>query len=239
MTRGATYLRGAVVVGVAALLGSAATVHSQPTGTRIGTSIPRTKPELVFNAMAQCYVARFPKTTAEFLAAVPGSYEQSQAYAKMEGALGVCLNQPKLVFEGGELQVETDRLHRGLAFYMLRAQAEKLPATAPAAQDDRPWFRTKIEEGSSYNGFAIGVEKFGRCVAIADWTQSRALVLAQPGSKDEANALKQLRPVMDNCLTQGARINIDRRLVQHVIGDAMYHLGIAPHFENPTEGSTQ
>ena len=226
-------------IGFAALICGTVAAQAQPTGTRIGTSIPRTKPELVFNAMAQCYVARYPEQTAQFLAAVPGSYEQDQSYAKMEGAMSVCLNQPKLVFEGGELQVQIDRLHRGLAFYMLRAHADKLPLSAPATQDDRPWYRIKIEEGSSYNGFAVGVEKFGRCVAIADWSQAKTLVMASPGSKEEAGALKQLQPVMENCLNQGARINIDRRLVQHVIGDAMYHLGIASHFENPTEGSTQ
>lgn len=216
-----------------------APAQGQPTGTRLGKSIPRTKPELVFNAMAECYVARYPKQSAEFLAAVPGSYEQSKLFAKMDGALSVCLNQPKLVFEGGELQIETDRFHRGLALYMLRAHADKLPTSAPAKIDEKPWYRTKIQEGASYSGFAIGVEQFGKCVAISNWQVSSQLVLAKPGSKEESTAYKVLKPEMDNCLSQGARLNIDRRLIQHVVGDAMYHLAIAPMFETPKEGALQ
>ena len=201
---------------------------AQQTGTRLGTFIPKTKPELVFNRMAQCYAARHHGQAAEFLNFLPGTAEQDRKFNDMNGALDVCLDQPNFVFEGQELEFDINRFHRGIAYFMVIANQPRLPVTLPVASDSQPWFRARLSGVTSADAGALGLEQFGHCVVLRNWSGTRALVLAKTGSKAETNAYNALQADMNACLSVGQTLKIDKRLVQHVIGDAMYHIAIAP-----------
>ena len=219
-------IRLAGLVAAFALVGTAA---AQQTGTRLGRVIPRTKPEVVFNLTAQCYVARYPKQAAEFLELLPDTPEQERKFNQMSGGFDVCLDRPdQFVFEGDELEFRMSRFHRGIGYFMVRKNQAKLPSTNPAPADSQPWFRAKLATPSTTYSGALGSELFGHCVVTRNWAGSRALVLAKTGSSEEKNAVKALRADMDACLPVGESLFIDKRVVQHVIGDAMYHIAIAP-----------
>ncbi len=218
-----TFVLGAFSVLVAAMPAAA-----QRTGSRLGTSIPRTKPELVFNRMAQCYAERYQRQAAEFLAIFPGTDEQNRKFNAMSAALDVCLDQQDFVFEGSELEFDITRFHRGTAYSMVMENQARLPMTLPVAPDSQPWFHANPSGVTSANAGDLGVEQFGHCVALRNWSGSRTLVLATTGSKEEKAAQKALQPDMNACLTVGETLKVDRRLIQHVIGDAMYHVAIAP-----------
>ena len=217
----------AVVLG-AGILALPGIADAQQTGSRLGTVIPRTKPELVFNRMAQCYAARYQRQAAEFLDILPGTAEQDRKFNDMNDALDVCIDQPNFVFEGQELEFDINRFHRGIAYFVVMANQSRLPMALPVASDSQPWFRAKLSGVTSANAGVLGIEQFGHCVALRNWNGSRALVLAKTGSKDETNAHKALQVDMNACLSVGQTLKIDKRLVQHVIGDAMYHIAIAP-----------
>lgn len=201
---------------------------AQQTGTRLGTVIPRTKPELVFNKMAECYVARYQRPAARFLDILPGTRQQDVTFNEMNGALDICLNQHNFVFEGHELEFEINRFHRGIAYLMVLANREAVPAALPDAGNSEPWYRAKMVPGHGADLSALGIEQFGHCVAQRNWAVSRELVLAKEGSKQAKVAMNALQKDMNACLTVGSQFKIDKRLVAHVVGDAIYHISIAP-----------
>jgi hypothetical protein len=203
-------------------------VSAQQTGSRLGTFIPKTKPELVFNRMAQCYAEKHQRQATEFLDLLPGTAEQDRKFNDMNAALDICINQPNFVFEGQELEFDINRFHRGIAYFVVVGSEARLPTSLPVASDTQPWFRAKLNGVTSANTAALGVEQFGHCVVLRNWSGSRALVVAKTGSKAEATAYKALQNDMNACLSVGQTLKIDKRLVQHVIGDAMYHIAIAP-----------
>jgi hypothetical protein len=218
--------KAVVVIAAAAMVGVAS---AQQTGTRLGRVIPRTKPELVFNLTAQCFVGRYPKQAAEFLELLPDTPEQERKFNQMSGALDVCLDRPdQFVFEGDELEFRMGRFHRGIGYFMVRKNQAQVPAALPVESGSQPWFRAKLAAPSTTYAGALGSELFGHCVVTRNWPGSRALVLAKTGSSEEKNATKALRADMDACLPVGESLFIDKRVVQHVIGDAMYHIAVAP-----------
>jgi hypothetical protein len=218
--------KAAVVISALAMVGIAS---AQQTGTRLGRVIPRTKPELVFNLMAQCYVGRYQRQAAEFLELLPETSEQERKYYQMSGSLDVCLDRPdRFVFEGDELEFKMNRFHRALGFFIVVKNRAQLPLTLPVIADRQPWFRAKLPKAATAYSGPLGTELFGHCVVTRNWAGSRALVLAKTGSSEEKNAVKTLRDDFDACLPVGQSFGIDKRIVQHVIGDAMYHIAIAP-----------
>lgn len=220
--------RSAFALALAAgLLMLPVTAAAQQTGSRLGNVIPRTKPELVFNRMAECYAERYARQANEFLDLLPGSAEQERKFKDMNDALDVCIDQPNFVFEGQELAFDISRFHRGIAYFMVMENQARLPLALPVASASAPWFRIKARSVTADAG-ELGIEEFGHCVALRNWSGSRALVLAKTGSKDETNARKALQLDMNACLSLGETLKIDKRLVQHVVGDAMYHIAIAP-----------
>jgi hypothetical protein len=218
--------KAAVVIAAVVIVGVAS---AQQTGTRLGRVIPRTKPELLFNLVAQCYVGRYPKQAAEFLELLPDTPEQDRKFNQLNGSLGVCMARPdQFVFEGDELEFRMGRFHRGLGYFMVKKNQAQVPAALPVEAGSQPWFRAKLATpNSTYTG-ALGAELFGHCVVTRNWAGSRALVLAKTGTSEEKNATKALREDMNACLPVGQSFEIDKRIVQHVIGDAMYHIAIAP-----------
>lgn len=205
-------------------------VAAQQTGTRMGTVIPRTKPELVFNKMAECYVARYQRQAARFLDILPGTRQQDVEFSSMNGSLDLCLSQHNFVFEGQELQFEINRFHRGIGYFMVLANRETVPLSAPPAAASDPWFRIKMVPGHGADLAALGVEQFGHCVVKRNWPVARELVLAKDGSKQAKSAMNALQADMNACAAAGTQFKIDKRLVAHVVGDAIYHISVAPRF---------
>jgi len=212
-----------------AALAMVGVASAQQTGTRLGRVIPRTKPELVFNLTAQCFVGRYPKQAAEFLELLPDTPEQARKFNQVSGALDVCLDRPdQFVFEGDQLEMRMSRFHRGIGYFMVLKNQAQVPAAMPAAAGSQPWFRAKLATQDSIYSGALGMELFGHCVVTRNWTGSRALVLAKTGSPEEKRATKALQEDMNACVESGQSFGIDKRIVQHVIGDAMYHIAVAP-----------
>jgi hypothetical protein len=200
-------------------------LNAQATGSRLGPrTIPRTKPELVFDKMMNCFVTRHRSRGEQYMEHIPGSLEQDRAYASLSGALDVCLSQPDLIFEGQELVFGNDRLHRGLGYFLLRERPSDVPLTLPGSVDQVPWYRGRLESVSQHSAFAIGVERFGHCVVTSNWADSRQVVFNKVQSKEAKAATKALQTAMNSCLLEGESLTIDPRLFPHVLGDAMYHI---------------
>lgn len=213
---------------LSALLAASATPASaEITGSRIGSSIPRTKPELVFDAMAKCFLNLHPERARKLLLTVPGSIEEDRQLNGLTGAFETCLNDPALVFEGSMLSVEPDRLRRSLATGLVPRSSLVASGTTPARDARQFWTAEKLNASGVYDGNAIGIVTFGQCVASTDWAAARALVLAKPDSKEAKAATKAIKPSLDSCLNKGLSIKIDRRLLVHVIGEGMYYHAIA------------
>lgn len=221
LDRAAAAMAGSALI----LSGFAVPASAQQTGTRLGRVVPRTKPDVVFNLMAECFTARHPAMAASYLRQLPGSAEQELAFNAVTGAMEICLNSRDFDFEGGELVTDRDRVHRGLAYFIVRAQAKSLPVTLPG-EGMRPWFAAELPSIPESARFALGIEKFGHCVVARNWATARSLVMADPGSKDEKAAQKALLPDMQACVNLGDSLQVDKRLLGHVLGDAMYHVAL-------------
>lgn len=214
------------IMAVACMVSLALPVAAQRTGTRIGRTIPSTKPELIFDAMSKCYVNSYTEKAQRFLATIPGSPEEASVANSMVDALEVCLNDPKLVFQGSGIYLEPDGLRRSLSTALVRKQSEKLPAAAPAGEVNRVWSADEIRSAGGFSSGTIAVVGYSQCVALTDWASARRLVLAQPESKDAKAAIKAIKPAFDSCLDSRTPIKIDQKLLAHVVGQGIYYLSL-------------
>jgi hypothetical protein len=207
----------------ALLAGLAVDVGAQRTGTRVGKTIPRTKPELVFDAMTSCFLKKHEKFARSLLKTAPGSADETKLINSISGALNLCINQPDLVFHGNELAFEKNRFRRAVAAGLLRSNENAVPDVAPALERNRYWTPERLAAYSGHDKNAMEITHYAQCVVSKDWTNAKALLLATPESDRAKSAAKALKQPLADCLVPEATFKIDRRLLPHLIGEGIYY----------------
>lgn len=201
----------------------AISADAQRTGSRIGKTIPRTQPELVFDAMTNCFLKKHEKFARKLLLSAPGSAEETKIMNSISGALDLCINQPDLVFLGQQLEFETNRFRRAVATGLLRKHAIQVPEILPVNDQRKYWTSERLSSFVEYDSVAIEIAQYGQCVVSKNWSMAKALVLSPNGSEAAKRASKELKQPLESCLKPDATLSIDRRLLAHLIGEGMYY----------------
>jgi hypothetical protein len=217
-------MRALIIATAFALLVSLAVdVGAQRTGTRVGKTIPRTKPELVFDAMTSCFIKKHEKFARSLLKTAPGSADETKLMNSISGALDLCMNQPDLVFYGNELAFDQNRFRRAIAAALSRLNVTAAPDLAPASEPNRYWTPERLAAFSDHDKTAIEITHYAQCVVSKDWANAKALVLAKPKSDIAKSAAKALKQPLADCLVPNATLKIDRRLLPHLVGEGIYY----------------
>ncbi|HEX8215024.1 MAG TPA: hypothetical protein VF582_06080 [Allosphingosinicella sp.] len=170
------------------------------------------------NKYAGCLLRTFRKRALAYLRLPPASLESIAAARKL--ATGWCLRE-------GALGFRFPLLRGGLyeALYeeqFKRAGPAGLPAVPPI-----DYTGGNPAPLSDETAVAIALVQFADCVARANPTASRALILSKVASDEERAAFASLTPHLGGCLVSGTQLKFSRPMLRGFVAEALYRLSAA------------
>lgn len=221
--RAAVALPSAALMLAVALPASAQGERENPTGSLIGRGKAAVLPgragisdidraRLVVDAFADCSVTNEKRKAVAYR---DKKYDDPEA-SKLMSAL---VSSDCLMMDG-RLSMP-DELLRGAifkAFYRREIKAGDVPF-----QEKEVDFATYLNDvkAPASQRYLILLD-FAGCVARADAANSRAFVLAEPGSSQEKTALTALQPQFGPCFPAGANVTLNKSIVSAVLAEALY-----------------
>lgn len=156
------------------------------------------------------------------------------------------LKASRTAFEA-RLRFPNDHLRYALADALVRKEFPTAPAMdvvniAPlwheqfdaAAYLPPPGKKRSAKKQALWNEYAletqasIFISKFGECVVRANQKQTHALLLTEPASDAERAVLKNLAPVLGDCLPAGQSFRANQSMIRGTIAINYYRLAKAP-----------
>jgi hypothetical protein len=204
----------------------AAPAHAQHIGTRLGKNVEKADLPKAMQIMAECTVKRREPMVRSWLNTLPGSVEEDRIFEKELGDLALCLDDRLLVVDGKTIEVEVGMVRGPLALAMARRELRPNPA-APAASKDAPWFAPKlagVTESTPVDRLMLGLQDFGHCVAVSDWTNARALILSVEGSAEQTQAVNALVPALGPCLQNDVELKLTPANLRRALAEPMVHM---------------
>jgi hypothetical protein len=203
-------------------------VLAQRTGTKIGRTAGEKDGAAALAIIADCLLGRHPALAATWLATLPGTAEERKLLIGISDDLGDCMSMDRLlVLENKSVGFQPVSLRIPIAMALATKALARLPrnyAPDPAAP---PWFEAKLKThlaGAKIDRVSLARDDYGHCVATRKWAGSRDLLLSKPGSPEEGAAIRQLRPVLGPCLTEGSTLQLTPANIRLMLAQPVYHL---------------
>lgn len=176
------------------------------------------------NSFARC-VARKRKAKAEAVLALPyGTQEQSEAAWKIIGNLPSCFEGPKI----GRRQIHIEPQH------LVGGMAEELALARYAAAGGESLARLTPEQlALPAAAPRNGAETFGQCVVLRDPAGTKAFIGSEIGSPDENKSAAGLLPHLEQCLTEGQTLALNRPALRILLAVALHRVLSLPASNSP------
>ena len=179
-------------------------------------SAPATAPELI--AAAVCVVGRNATAGDALLATAPFSNNERQQAVRMLNDMQRCTHHPVM---------SSAALIRGaIAEAAVEARFPAPQAARSPAMDAMPLFRldlaTTIPDAASFSP-AYGLAE---CTARQHPELVRALLATEPASEAAGTAFNALNPAFVACVTPGARLNVDGRMLRGMLAENLYRWSV-------------
>ena len=203
---------------------------AQRTGSHLGRNAVNGRRDAytLIGIIGTCLAERRPELVRRWFRLLPGSREEAALLDSQEDDLAICMSDDQLILGDGRILTYTPRrLRVSTAMAMARRGLSHAPAQSPAGPDTDPWFVAPLAglaSGSTIDRGSILGQEFGHCLAVTDWSGSRALLAARVGSREERTAFQGLVPILGSCLPQGMQIEADAKAVREFLAEPFYHL---------------
>jgi hypothetical protein len=218
-------LAAAVAVALAAV-----PAQAQRTGSRIGRNATAKDSGAAMQLVADCLVDRRMELVKRLFQTLPGSVEEGTMLKREEGDLGVCMDSDQLVLDGKMLRFSARAIRTPLAKALMRKLLPSAPAESPAAPSSEPWFL------ATYNALPpkavvsrqhLNLLDFGHCVAVKNWSGTRAFLMARPESAEEAAAVRKIVPVLGPCMLEGMTVQLTPSVLRDALAEPVYQILVA------------
>jgi hypothetical protein len=176
---------------------------------------PAKQAEHEFAVYARCVAARRYERARNAVLAPYGSAEQSEAASKV--TLGVGDSCLRTGLGSVYMTIRPDVLVGGLGQALVLKDFPDLPAVIGAAVVDPAVEREQAAQ-------LTPDERFGRCVVWRDPAAVHALLSADRYSREERQAVAELKEDMGYCLVEGSTLRINQAFLRNVTGIAAYRL---------------
>ncbi|MBV9884755.1 MAG: hypothetical protein JO276_17230 [Sphingomonadaceae bacterium] len=193
--------------------------HAAPT-----EAAPATAPELV--AAASCLIGHNAAAADRLFATAPFSPAERQIAVRLLSDMQRCTHH-------APMSTSAALIRGALAEAALEARFAAPQAAHDPAVDSAPLFRAD-------QATAIGdAASFAPAYALAECTSRqhpelvRALLATEPASAEAGTAFNALNPAFIACVTPGARLNVDGRMLRGLLAETLYRWSVVQR-DGPT-----
>ena len=219
------FLLGAALASTSVCAAAQLEFHDKPDSQMVATQkLKAAEARRVMNGFARC-VARKRKAKAEALLALPyGASEQNEAAVKIVDRTEDCVPQGSI--GETELSFQPEPLIGGMA--------EELALSRLSARG-APNFAALTPELLAQAGLAPrnGAEAFGQCVVLQDMAGTRAFIASKVGTPEETAAAAGLLPRIEQCVTEGQKLALNRPALRILLAVTLHRLLSAPAATSP------
>jgi len=178
---------------------------------------PTTAPELV--AAAACLVARNQAAADPLFATAPFSAQERQVAVRLLGDMQRCGHRAPISSSAA--------LIRGaLAEAALEARFAAPPAARSPAVDAAPLFRVNLATVVPDAAQFAPAYSLAECTARQHPELVRVLLATEPASAEAGTAFTALNPVFQACVTPGAHLNVDGRMLRGMLAETLYRWSV-------------
>ena len=176
---------------------------------------PTTAPELV--AAAACLIARNQAAADPLFATAPFSAQERQAAVRLIGDMQRCGHR-------AAISSSAPLIRGAFAEAALEARFAAPQAARTPALDAAPLFRADLATANAAT--------FAPAYALAECTSRqhpelvRALLATEPASAEAGAAFTALNPAFRACLTPGAQLNVDGRMLRGLLAETLYRWSV-------------
>lgn len=173
----------------------------------------------VLRDLVVCAVDRMAARTRNWLATVPGSYQEQAIRARMQSALETCYDYYDT---GARALALPNNVLRGViaeTYYHRDVPGGIRAAGAAAPEATAAWTAARSAEGS---GTEL-VHAMARCVTVRRPAEVAAVLATDPLSAQERVALRALHPDFAACLDQGVALDASRQSLRALLAEAALH----------------
>ena len=155
-----------------------------------------------------------------WLNTLAGSPEEAALIATRRKDVDSCLKKSG----SAAAAVGQPELREGMASELLKRRFPRLPATAPFPPGTSPWFAAKLisAPNARFDRAAARTEIFANCVALSQWSDTVALLAADPVRATQA--AEALRPALGACLTPSLTVKFKVESLRSMLANAVYHI---------------
>jgi hypothetical protein len=166
----------------------------------------------IADAFAVCMVGRHYKSALKIFEIPPNSTKRARALRDF--ADNECLNNGTLSFSSDGFQ---GSVYKALVLRDFRSKPVQFGAT--------PLDFEKLEmalSGGTVSSPHAKLLNFASCVIRRETEVSKGLILSQAGTKSETDAIKALRPAMDNCVAEDQQLSFSKDTIVGAFSEAFF-----------------
>lgn len=209
---------------IALMFGLVAPASAQVAGSRLNRQADKSDAKDALVMWSQCAADIEANWARDLLAALPTSDAERVIWDKHFGWNDRCLTSDRLLMDNKKLTFSSASARGEIAGYLARRDigANRQPTKGAATA----WLRdglAALGQNARYDRSVLIGHQFALCLADEHWAETRAFVLAEPDSKAEKAALAALSPKLGQCMTSGARLNLNKPVLRVLLGEAAYH----------------
>lgn len=190
-----------------------------------------TPPHLTLAVTARCLVDKRPEAIAAYLASVPASAEEGQAYVGFEDRIDNCMPDmdmsevPPAQRARGRMTMvfEPSALRGALAEALMREARTPIRLELVAQGDDGMYVAEQFHgarSGEPERAFSLG---FAGCVMGNNAERLAGLFNTEPGSREEREAIMAMAPSFNQCVMEGQQLRINPPALRNQLAEATYY----------------
>ena len=221
----------AALIAAASAAMVAVPADAQRTGSRIGRSATAKDSGPAMQLVADCLVDRQPEMVRQLFTTLPGSAEERALVLRKTDEMGTCMeNDRNLVLDGKFLRFSARAIRTPLAKALIRKMLPAAPRVSPAAVGSDPWFLAHynaLPPKAEVSRQHLNLLDFGHCVAVKNWADTRAFLVSQPESAEEAAAVRKIVPVLGPCMLEGMTVQLTPSVLRDALAEPVYQILVA------------